>query len=97
MVVDLGFSINVKQRVRLLGLDTPELNSFDKSVRDRALAAKKFTSDWIEAAGSGITVKTYKDDKYGRILAELRSGGVTLNDLLLENGHAVRYNGGSRS
>jgi endonuclease YncB( thermonuclease family) len=98
VVFDLGFSITTKQRVRLISIDTPELNSFDLEVRTKAIEAKKFAIDWIDKNLSSLTIKTYKDDKYGRILAEFRSAqfNTTLNQELLEAGLAKPYFGGPK-
>lgn len=72
--IDLGFDVWIKQRVRLMGLNTPEIHSANAGERTRAQAAKQFVLDTLAARtpASGILpIKTYKDDKYGRILADV--------------------------
>jgi len=89
-MVDLGFNISHKVRVRLYGVNTPEL----KSGSEDAKVAKQFTTLWL-AACSDLTVETIKDksDKYGRFLAKVWDGDKCLNTDLLVKGLAVPYFG----
>lgn len=100
--VDLGFKISFDIRVRLLGVDTPEVYSAKKGSEERKLgmAATEFVEQWVEENGTGddkqLLVETHKDKKgkFGRWLAELRSleeGSVTLNQALISSGHAKPY------
>lgn len=92
--VDLGFNISHKVRVRLYGVNTPEL----KSGSDDAKLAKKFAQSWLDSA-SDLTIETFKDssDKYGRFLAKVYDGDRCLNADLLTKGLAVPYFGGLRA
>ncbi len=97
VMVDLGFSVFKKIRVRLLGVDAPEVygkkDSPDELVRGQA--ATKFVIDLLPAV---LKIRTYKDSrgKYGRWLANVLffSDGVEeeidLSEALVEAGHAVR-------
>ena len=93
--IDLGFSTIIKKRsVRLKGIDTPETRTRDLVEKEAGLRAK----DRVEGLcppGSVITLRTTidKGDKYGRILGEIFVTGVvqSVNQLLLEEGHAVVY------
>ncbi len=97
LVLDLGFSTFVQQRLRLKGIDTPELSSTNESERIIANEAKGYVSVWL-INQKKLAVKTFKDDKYGRLLAEIfGDGGVCLNTLLVESGYAWAYNGGIRN
>lgn len=71
-MIDLGFGIFSKQRLRLYGVDTPEIKSPNPAVRQMALNAKGFVSFIIQNAPTLLTLKTYKDDKYGRLLADIK-------------------------
>jgi micrococcal nuclease len=86
--VDLGFQIAVTIRVRLLGVDTPELRGVDEAEKTRGLRAKEFTREFLE--GKEVVVRTYKDKKgkYGRWLAELWVGQRSLGEALQEAGLA---------
>ena len=44
-----------------------------------------------------IILISHGKGKYGRILGELICDGVNLNDALIENGHAVVYDGGTKT
>lgn len=91
LTLDLGFSIAIRQRVRLLGVNTPEIASKDASEKVRAKAAKDFTGAWL-GRQSRLIAHTTKDDKYGRILARIvGDDGATVNDALLDAKLAVPY------
>jgi len=97
--IDLGFHIKLIQRVRLDGVDTPELNSSDVETRQRARLAKAFI---INLDSPNVSLETVKSkDKYGRYLAKVtyqNSEGmyVDLAGELIEKGFAVPYAGGKR-
>lgn len=93
LLLDLGFSVRMKTRVRLIGIDTPEMSSKDLGDRERARAARQFVQSWI-AQGGQLRARTTKDDKYGRMLAELvREDGETITKALLDARLAKRYSG----
>ena len=96
--IDLGFGVWLrKQRIRLYGIDTPESRTSDDVEKVYGLAAKEFLIKWTNAGD--LTLKTFKDGKgkFGRILGELRFGGThNINQLLVDNHHAVRYHGQSK-
>lgn len=96
--VDLGFTVSVDIRFRLIGIDTPELNSQYELVREKAKQAKQFVIDAV--LNKEILIKSYKPDKYGRWLVDLytdETATKTVNQLLVENDLAVFYTGGSRT
>ena len=98
MDVDMGFNICIKQRLRLLGIDAPELNSKNLTDREMAMRAKIFVLNAM-TIGETYVIDTYKDDKYGRLLADIfvvTTVGIiinrtTLSNLLLEAGLAKPY------
>tara|TARA_Y100000592_G_scaffold67596_1_gene105035 strand:- start:214 stop:624 length:411 start_codon:yes stop_codon:yes gene_type:complete len=96
--IDLGFGVWMrKQRIRMYGIDTPESRTSDKVEKKYGLAAKDFLVKWTNAGE--LTLRTFKDDrgKFGRILGELWWGGKqNINQLLVDNHHAVRYHGQSK-
>ena len=87
--INLGFGITTKQRVRLLGVDTPETYrpSCDAE-RIHGERAKKFVED--ECLGKKCRLVTNRDrkGKYGRYLGVVYAPGsdISVNDLLLRNG-----------
>jgi len=94
--IDLGFHIHTHERVRLTGINTPELHSPLETERVKAKAAAEFLTTLL---GGELVVKTSRDsqEKYGRFLARLYStSGVCANDEMVKSGHAVAYDGGKR-
>jgi len=91
--LDLGFNITAIKRLRFMDIDTYEVRG---SERELGLKAKERLRELLD--GSTVIVHTVMDStgKYGRVLAyvwTIDEDGVTtnLNDLLLEEGHAVKY------
>jgi len=98
--IDLGFSVFVKQRIRLYGINTPESRTRDLEEKERGLAAK---ARLVEIIGTDFIVETLlnKRGKYGRVLSILHKENddgtqTNLNQQLVTEGHAVEYFGGSR-
>ena len=108
--IDLGFDVCTKQRVRLLGIDTPESRTRDLEEKKFGLLSKKKLKEWCLKA-----VESEKDDieielrcpeadsrgKFGRILAEVwvsEDGEWTnVNKWLCDNGFAVPYTGQNKA
>ena len=90
--IDLGFGlIYSNQRLRLYGIDAYEQRTRDLDEKEKGLAATAFVNE-VAPVGSKVTIVTYKEGKYGRILAEIFLDDYTnLNKLLTEKGHAERY------
>ena len=98
-LIDLGFDTWVKKRIRFKGVDTWECRTRDLDEKKKGLAAKAFTKDLLENSDDGkFTIISYGVGKYGRVLGELFVKGEekSVNDLLLENGHAYEYEGGKK-
>lgn len=98
--IDLGFGVWLrKERVRLLGIDTPESRTRDREEKKYGLAAKEFLK---KALGTSPILKTTKDGKgkFGRILGEfiveVEDNRININQLLVDNYHAVQYQGQSK-
>lgn len=100
LMIDLGFDIHHKVRVRLYGVNTPESRTSDKEEKIRGLAAKNYVVNWIKDSET-IFIQTIKDktEKYGRVLGRIYSNETQdscLNDDLIKSGNAVEYFGGKR-
>ena len=101
--IDLGFGIWMKdERVRVMGKDTPELRTSDKLEKVFGLAAKDRLRELIPE-GSVQILKTEIDKdgedakgKYGRILGDFIVEGYRITEILIDEGHAVEYNGQSK-
>lgn len=97
--IDLGFYMFMNEtKIRLYGLDTPEMNSEDPLLRLQGVLATRYLFDNLQV-GDKVTIKTVLDkrEKYGRLLATVfTKGGVNINEGLLQNRLAVSYKGLSR-
>jgi len=92
--IDLGFYIAMNEtKIRLYGLDTPEMNSDDPLLRLQAVLATRYLYDNLPV-GSKVIIKTILDkrEKYGRLLATIfTKEGLNINEGLLENKLAISY------
>ena len=100
--IDLGLDIHHQVRVRLYGINTPELHSSDSEVLKKAKEAKLFLFNILtlpNLRSKDLLIKTQKDktEKYGRYLAEIFTDGdpVSVNQKLIDAGLAVPYFGKS--
>tara|TARA_B100000029_G_scaffold470945_1_gene510228 strand:- start:20357 stop:20704 length:348 start_codon:yes stop_codon:yes gene_type:complete len=94
--IDLGFDEWHKCRVRLMGINAPESRTRDKEEKKRGLAAKEWLSKEIYDAVDPIELKSHGKGKFGRILGELFINNININELMVNSGHAVKYDGGKR-
>jgi len=87
-LVDLGFLHYQEMKLRLYGIDTPEVRGVEK------IEGKKVRDIVREMIlGKEVEIITYKDKqgKYGRYLANIILDGVDINLWLVANGHATVY------
>ena len=99
VILDLGFDIQLKGRVRFYGMNAPESRTRDAVEKQAGLAAKRYVEDWISGHEGKVIIQTSLDDKgkYGRILGRvLNDEGECLNDEMVSLGHATPYFGGKR-
>ena len=89
-IVDLGFKISIKLKLRLSGINAPEIRGEEKSL---GLVSKERLSQLI--LNKEVIIKTSKDrqEKYGRWLAEiyLPDQIKSVNELLVSEGLASPY------
>ena len=91
--LDLGFSIWIKERIRVYGIDTPETRTKDKAEKEAGLKAKKRVTELLPK-GSNQVCTTYKHKgKYGRYLADFVIKHTTLSQILLKENLAQEYYG----
>ena len=80
IVIDLGFNLSKKERVRLAGIDSPESRTKDLEEKELGLESKEFLKRRLEdGKASGLRVKTEKDGKYGRMLGWIYCGETNVN------------------
>jgi micrococcal nuclease len=94
VTIDQGLHTHRTERLRLLGVNTPELKG---PTRPAGLAAAGFVTDWLARVPFDddwpLIVQTHRGDAFGRWLARVwrRTDGACLNDTLLMVGHAVPF------
>lgn len=82
-------------RVRLRGIDAPELKASCQEELDKAEAAARALRDLL--GQGGVTITNLGPDKYGRILADVATRRTAnVSAALLAGGFARSYNGGHR-
>lgn len=100
--IDLGFGVWLKnERVRIMGIDTPESRTRDKVEKVFGLASKDRLKQLVE---KDTILKTFASKngedmkgKFGRILGDFIVGEKTASEILIEEGHAVRYHGQNKA
>ena len=95
-LIDVGFDIWFKKRIRFMGLDTWESRTRDLEEKAKGLEAKAYVKDLLENSDDGkFSIISHGVGKYGRVLGELFVKGheKSVNELLKENGHAYEYHG----
>ncbi len=93
VVVDLGFYTKVKERLRLAGIDTPEVYGAKKNSKEyqKGVEAKEYVEKRLQENNNEMIIKTDKVCKYRRWIALifLEDSKKTLNQELVEKGFAV--------
>lgn len=84
--IDLGFGVCLqKQKIRLAGIDTPEIRGKEKAegIKSRDALRGKISNKWV-------IIKTAKDKKgkYGRWIGEVWLEKTNVNQWLLAEGLA---------
>ncbi|MBM3381116.1 MAG: thermonuclease family protein [Betaproteobacteria bacterium] len=81
--------------VRVHGIDTPELYSADPCERRAARIAQRVVKILLTNA-QRVDLVSVQRDKYFRILADVRADGASVAQVLLSQGLAYPYHGGTK-
>ena len=95
IVIDLGFDLTKKERVRLAGIDAPESRTSNAEEKQFGLEAAEYLKSRL-GSSSNLKVKTEKDGKFGRMLGYLYDEKGSLNEDMVARGYAWVYDGGTR-
>ena len=103
-LIDVGFDIWFKKRIRFKGLDTWESRTRNLEEKALGLKAKARTKELLEKVSSKsgyFRIKSYGLGKYGRVLAEVfimdkDCKQWNVNETLISEGHAYVYDGGKK-
>lgn len=110
--IDLGFGmIYKKQRVRMMGIDTPESRTRDLEEKFYGLQSKAFLKNLLTGSKKyrDIYLVSHDKGKFGRILGEIfiadpytleeglmNNAAGNVNQMMIDNHHAVPYLGQSK-
>ena len=103
-LIDVGFDIWFKKRIRFKGIDTWESRTRNLEEKALGLKAKARTKELLEKVSSKsgyFRIKSYGLGKYGRVLADVfimdKDGKQwNINETLISEGHAYVYDGGKK-
>ena len=103
-LIDVGFDIWFKKRIRFKGVDTWESRTRNLEEKALGLKAKARTKELLEKVSSKsgyFRIKSYGLGKYGRVLGEIfimdKDGKQwNVNETLISEGHAYVYDGGKK-
>ena len=103
-LIDVGFDIWFKKRIRFKGVDTWESRTRNLEEKALGLKAKARTKELLEKVSSKsgyFSIKSYGLGKYGRVLADVfimdKDGKLwNVNETLITEGHAYIYDGGKK-
>ena len=104
VLIDLGFDLFKKERVRIAGVDTPEKRTRDLEEKALGLDATEWMKKHLEDTIAGDEELTIRTElvggmgKYGRLLGWLYVGEdtVSLNEQMITEGYAWEYDGGTK-
>lgn len=94
LLVDCGFGIFTRKRIRLHGINCPESRTRDLEEKKRGKAA---TERMVDLLKDGVCdLESHAIGKFGRVIGTLWVGRLNLNTQMIVDGHAVEYFGGKR-
>lgn len=90
--------IGKQMKVRIDGIDTPELKGKCKLERQRAMAAKIFIRKAFDILkDKPVTLENARRGKYFRIVADVKIGAIDIGKYMVQNNLAVAYDGGKKT
>ena len=105
VIIDLGFDLYKKERVRVAGVDTPEKRTRDLEEKELGIDATNWLTEQLDSTIDGeddLVIRTEIDGgfgKYGRLLGWLYIGEDTesINERMIREGYAWEYDGGTKN
>ena len=103
-LIDVGFDIWIKKRIRYSGIDTWESRTRDLEEKAKGLEAKARNKELLMEVSSKsgyFRLKSHGVGKYGRVLGEIfiedsEGKQYNINKTLISEGHAYVYEGGKK-
>tara|TARA_R110000822_G_scaffold82965_2_gene195838 strand:- start:32 stop:421 length:390 start_codon:yes stop_codon:yes gene_type:complete len=103
-LIDVGFDIWIKKRIRYSGIGTWESRTRDLAEKAKGLEAKarnKALLMEVSSKSGYFRLKSHGVGKYGRVLGEIfiedaEGKQYNINETLISEGHAYVYDGGKK-
>ena len=103
-LIDVGFDIWIKKRIRYSGIDTWESRTRNLEEKAKGLEAKARNKELLMEVSSKsgyFRLKSFGVGKYGRVLGEIyiedkEGKQYNINETLISEGHAYVYEGGKK-
>ena len=103
-LIDVGFDIWIKKRIRYSGIDTWESRTRDLEEKAKGLEAKARLIELLDKVSDKpgyFRLKSHGVGKYGRVLGEIfiedkECKQYNINETLISEGHAYVYEGGKK-
>ena len=103
-LIDVGFDIWIKKRIRYSGIDTWESRTRNLEEKAKGLEAKARNKELLMEVSSKpgyFRLKSFGVGKYGRVLGEIyvedkEGKQYNINKTLISEGHAYIYEGGKK-
>jgi len=86
--IKVRFDNGLERRVRLIGIDCPEIDEPNKERFLQAQLAKRFAFHYLYRKTVKLTYESEREDKYGRLLAYVWTEGRLFNEFILSEGFA---------
>ena len=104
-LIDVGFDIWIKKRIRYSGIDTWESRTRNLEEKAKGLEAKARNKELLMEVSSKpgyFRLKSFGVGKYGRVLGEIyiedsEGKQYNINETLISEGHAYIYEGGKKN
>lgn len=86
--IKVRFDNGLERKVRLIGIDCPEIDDSNKEKFLQARLAKRFVFHYLYRKTVKLTYESEHEDKYGRLLAYIWIEGRLFNEFILSEGFA---------
>ena len=95
VLIDLGFDIITKKRVRLYGINAPEIRTRDLEEKESGKAAKVYLESAcaLSEPTSCLLLESVGIGKFGRVLGNIYNDNININQLMITEGYATEYYG----
>ena len=110
VIIDLGFDLYKKERVRVAGVDTPEKRTRDLEEKELGIDATNWLTEQLDSAIDGeddLVIRTEIDGGFGkkyiqrcfarRLVFYIGEDTESINERMIREGYAWKYDGGTKN